>query len=228
MHSAEKIKHEIIRRINDRVWLPGELIPGELELAREFGCARTTVNRALQDVAGRGLINRRRKAGTRVALNPVRRATFEIPIVREEVEHNGASYRHHLMHRSREPAPAQYRREWSLGSRRKMLHLQAVHYADDRPWLFEDRWINVAEVPDILNVDFSTISANEWLVQNAPFVNGDLSISAAVAAPCEAQALALESASPLLLVERRTWSRRALITRVKLMYPPDYAMRSIL
>lgn len=228
MQSAEAIKREIIRRINDRVWQPGEVIPGELELAREFGCARTTVNRALQEIANRGLVNRRRKAGTRVALNPVRRATLEIPIVREEIERTGAAYRHKLLHCSREHPPAAKRREWAPGNRRKMLHLQALHLADDKPWVYEDRWINVAEVPAILDVDLKRISANEWLVQNAPFTRGDLAISATSAEPAEVQALGLPLQSALLRVDRQTWSDDALITSVALLYSPGYAMRSVL
>ena len=46
------------------------MIPGEEALAREFGCARATVNRALRDLAEAGVLERRRKAGTRVALQP--------------------------------------------------------------------------------------------------------------------------------------------------------------
>ena len=228
MQSAEAIKREIIRRINERVWQPGEMIPGELELAREFGCARTTVNRALQEVANRGLVNRRRKAGTRVALNPVRRATLEIPIVREEVERTGAVYRHQLLHSSREHPLTAKRREWTPGSRRKMLHVQAQHLANAKPWAYEDRWINVAEVPAILDVDLNGISANEWLVQNAPYMRGDIAISAATAEAAVAAALALPVQSALLRLDRQTWSGHSLITSVAMFYPPGYAMRSVL
>ena len=80
------IREELLRRIHDRIWKPGDLIPGEAELAEEFGCARTTVNRALRDLAETGLVTRRRKAGTRIAINPPHKATLTIPIVREEVE----------------------------------------------------------------------------------------------------------------------------------------------
>jgi GntR family transcriptional regulator, histidine utilization repressor len=48
-----------------------------------LGCARATVNRALRDLAEAGLLERRRKGGTRVPLTPVRKATFEIAIIRD-------------------------------------------------------------------------------------------------------------------------------------------------
>ena len=84
--SYRDISGEIVRRIAERVWEPGALIPGEQALSAEFGCSRATVNRALQDLARAGVLERRRKAGTRVSLNPVREARFVIPLVRQEIE----------------------------------------------------------------------------------------------------------------------------------------------
>ena len=66
--------------------MPGEFIPNEADLALELGCARTTVNRALRAVAETGLLDRRRKVGTKVTTNPVRKATISIPIIRQEIE----------------------------------------------------------------------------------------------------------------------------------------------
>ena len=68
--SFHAIKAEMARRIAERVWAPGALIPGEEVLAVEFSCARATVNRALQELARGGVLVRKRKAGTRVALHP--------------------------------------------------------------------------------------------------------------------------------------------------------------
>ncbi len=71
---------EVLRRIHCRDWEPGEQIPNEADLALEFGCARATVNRALRTLAESGVLDRKRKAGTRVALHPVGKATLNIPI----------------------------------------------------------------------------------------------------------------------------------------------------
>jgi GntR family histidine utilization transcriptional repressor len=89
MGGWEDIRAEVLRRIRVRDWPPGGLIPTEETLAQEFGCARATVNRALRELAGAGVLERRRKAGTRVALLPVRKATLEIPVIRQEIEARG-------------------------------------------------------------------------------------------------------------------------------------------
>ena len=77
--------------------MPGQLIPREVELAAQFGCARTTVNRALRDLAQTGVIDRKRKAGTRVAMQKARRVTAEIPVIRTQIESTGRQYRFDIL-----------------------------------------------------------------------------------------------------------------------------------
>jgi GntR family transcriptional regulator, arabinose operon transcriptional repressor len=60
--------YEIMRsRIEAGDYQPGDRIPSEALLIREFGVSRPTVARALQDLERRGLVRRRRGAGTYVA-----------------------------------------------------------------------------------------------------------------------------------------------------------------
>lgn len=89
---AHLIASEVRRRILDREWRQGDRIRDEADLAVEFGAARATVNKALQVLADEGLLDRRRRAGTRVAVDPVRKAILTIPIVREQIEGAGMAY----------------------------------------------------------------------------------------------------------------------------------------
>ncbi|MEN8741285.1 MAG: GntR family transcriptional regulator, partial [Phaeobacter gallaeciensis] len=91
--SFQDIRDEVLRRIQDRVWDQGALLPTEQELSEEFGCARATVNRALRELAERGIIDRKRKSGTRVAIAPVKQARLEITVTRQQVEDMNAVYR---------------------------------------------------------------------------------------------------------------------------------------
>ncbi len=74
----EALRETFAGRIRAREWPPGALIPPETQLAADYGVARATVNRALQSLAEDGLIERRKRAGTRVAELPARRARLEI------------------------------------------------------------------------------------------------------------------------------------------------------
>lgn len=102
---AQAIETEVRRRIVEREWRQGQRIPDEADLAVEFDAARSTVNKALQRLADEGLLDRRRRAGTKVAVDPVRKATFAISIVREQVEQAGMAYSHRVVAQRRTPVP---------------------------------------------------------------------------------------------------------------------------
>lgn len=224
--SWQAIQAELRRRIVERRWRPGELIPNEVELAEEFGCARATVSRALRELAAAGLIDRRRKAGTRVALTPVRKATLDIPITRLEVENRGGRYRHAVLLREKAIPPAPVAGKMGLAGAPRLLHLRTLHFSDDRPFLYEDRWVNPAAVPGIEHADLAAVSANEWLVQNAPFSHGDITFSAAAATRDEAEILGVETGAALFVVDRTTWNGEEAVTSVRLAYAPGFRIHT--
>ena len=84
--SYQDIKALALKRIRNKTWPPGSIMPGEVDLAEEFGCARATVNRAMRELADEGFIDRKRKAGTRIKSSPTRHAKFAIPLIRDEIE----------------------------------------------------------------------------------------------------------------------------------------------
>ncbi len=224
----QAVQAEVLRRLHTRQWRPGELIPNEAELAREFGCARATVNRALRALAEAGLLDRRRKAGTRVALHPVRKATLDISIVRIEVEGRGQSYDYRLLSRDELPAPEPLRVRLKLGDGAPLLHLRALHLADGNGHMVEDRWINAAAVPAIRDADLSRISANEWLVMHASFSEGDIGFSAASASADEARLLGCDAGAALFVIDRTTWNRDLAITSARLAFAPGYRMQTVI
>lgn len=223
---ALAIAAEVRRRIVERTWRPGERIPDEADLAAAFGAARSTVNKALQLVADEGLIDRRRRAGTIVTINPIGKATFAIPIVREEIERSGMAYGHRLVAQRRTPAPPALAARLDLAEAAPLIHLRMVHYGDARPVQLEDRWINPSAVPGVEAVDFRQTNANEWLVRNAPYSRADFAFSAANADAREARLLATEPGRALLVIERTTWNAAGAITTVRIACHPGHVMRA--
>lgn len=224
INSYQAVQAEIMKRIQSRQWVPGAQIPGETELAEEFGCARATMNRALRELAEAGILERKRRAGTRVALNPVHKAVLDIPVTRHEIESGGAAYGYTLIGRERKkPSPA-VRARLDLPADTDMLHVTGVHFADHRPFQFEDRWINIAAVPKIIEAPLDRISANEWLVREIPYSSGEIVFSAANATVREAEPLDATVGSALFVIERSTWLRDTPITFVRMCYPAGYRM----
>lgn len=68
---VEPLHHRIRRELEERIrggqWPVGSKVPTEAELERQYGVSRTTVQRALYDLATSGLVVRKRRHGTFVA-----------------------------------------------------------------------------------------------------------------------------------------------------------------
>jgi len=223
MKTAFRDVKEIIRgRIVSGDWGPGDLIPNEVDLAAEFQCARATVNRAVRELAEEGLVER--KAGTRVCKAPRRRAQFEIPVVRQEIEISGRMYRYALVRNQKSIAPEWLRARMGLESDGEVLHLTCVHYADNNPYQFEDRWINLAALPQADDADFSEIGPNEWLIAAVPFSDAEISFSATAADEDLASHLGCSLGDPLFLAERSTWWQGQSVTYVRLVFQRGHRM----
>jgi len=220
------VQAEALRRIRSREWPPGARIPDEQDLARELGCARATVNRALRDLAEAGLLERRRKAGTHVALTPVRKATFEIPIIRQDVESRGQSHGYRLLSRQTGLVPPDIRTALALPDGTALLRVTALHLADGAPFCFEDRWINPDAAPGIEGADLATTSANEWLVRHTAFSGGDIDFGATTADAGLDALFGCPEGAALFEMRRTTWAGAMPITAVRLVYAPGYRMRT--
>lgn len=224
----QSVQEEVLRRIHAREWKPGDLIPNEADLSREFGCARTTVNRALRALAESGLLERRRKAGTRVALQPVAKATLHIAALRNEVEERNQKYDYRLIERALAVPPPAISTCMKTPFTTELLHIHALHLADRQPYALENRWINVTAVPAALDEPFKDISSNEWLLENVPFTNGDISFFALSASDLVARHLACQTGDALLSFDRVTWDGANMITKVCITYRPDHHLRTSL
>ena len=224
LNSHRSIQSNLLKRIHSGEWPPGLLIPTEVMLAKEFGCARTTVNRALRQLAADGLVIRKRNSGTRVALTPVRKATLEIPIIRHDVEKRGSTYGHLILKSEQLPPPLWVQVRTNIGSDKVMLHLLTLHLSDSRPYMFEDRWVNLDEVPEIVSAPLNDVSPNEWLVRKVPYSRGKISFSARIANKETADILETEPGSAIFLVERSTWMNEAPITTLRMYYPESFKL----
>lgn len=224
MSSYRDVKAEILGRITAGTWGPGALLPGEVELAESFGVARATVNRAMRELSEEGLIDRRRKAGTRVRTSPLRAARFEIPLVRAEIEATGAAYRYALLERETRAAPDWLRARLGVLPGAKVLHLMCLHSGGGVAYQLEDRWINLVALPEAARADFSTTGPNEWLVAAVPYSEVEISFLATAADGAVASYLGMEEGEPVFTVERTTWWEGQAITHVRLSFSRGHRM----
>lgn len=218
------VRDQIHAKVLDGSYAPGEKLPRDEDLAQQLGCARSTVLRAMQDLSYSGIVERRRKGGTSVRTDRLTRATFDIPITRKEVEQKGGTYGYQLIERAIQAPPRSIAARMAAAPKQQMLRVQALHLADQRPFIYEDRWVCLDTVPEILEVDLERVNANEWLVQNKPYNECDLRFYAVNASEYDAKQLEILPGEALFVIERTTWIEKQPITCVKQITRPGYQM----
>jgi GntR family transcriptional regulator, histidine utilization repressor len=222
-----QIKTAIERRIQEDKWQADFQLPGEEELAVEFGSSRLTVRRALKELQNEGLLIRIQGRGTFVVGPRVPCAIFDLPDISEEIEYSGG------VHTSEVIALRAIDRNDSLAALLPMppgavlFHSRILHKEDGTPLQIEDRFVNSLEAPGYLEQDFSRISPHAYLLGETEVTAVENSIRAVRADAESLRFLEIASDQPCLLIDRRTWRDKVPVTRSRFLYPGDrYRLRS--
>lgn len=215
----QRIYADLERRILSGDLSPGDRIPFEHELTETYDCSRMTVSKAISELAGRGLVTRRRRAGTFVAQPKAHAAVLAIPDLQAEVEARGQAYGYALLDRAERSARDDDEAELAAGGR--LLDLTCLHSADGTPLALEHRLIALAAAPQAVEVDFQTLAPGSWLLTSEPWTEAENRISAIEADAMAARLLGLKPGAACLCVERRTWRDGQGVTRVWQTFPGD-------
>jgi GntR family histidine utilization transcriptional repressor len=214
-----RIRNEIESNILSGRWPPGHRVPSEHELTEAYACSRMTINKVLSALAAAGLVERRRRAGSFVSRPRVQSAVLQIPDLRAEIEARGAEYRYELLERQKRPAMPDDRNRLGVTRRVPVLALRCRHLTGGQPFALEDRLLNLKEVPDALNQDFSVVPPNTWLVGQVPWTEAEHRIMARSADEDIAAALDIDPGAACLVIERRTWWNGEPVTAVRIVHP---------
>lgn len=214
-----EIRRDLENRIMSGDWPPGHRVPSEAALCETYGCARMTVNKALSALAETGLIVRRRRSGSFVAVPVAQEPVLEISDIESEVRRLGQAYDFTLLGRELRPARAKDAARLGVARGDKVLAIIGLHRADGRPFVLEDRLISLDAVPDAAKMDFTTRPPSPWLVAQIPWSEAEHRIRAEAAGGPVAQHLAIAAREACLVVERITWQAGTPITQVRLTYP---------
>ncbi|EIE51469.1 GntR family transcriptional regulator [Salipiger aestuarii] len=200
----DQIREDLETRILSGDWPPGHRVPSELELAGVYGCSRMTVNKVMTQLAGAGLVLRRRRAGSVVLPQRSQNAVLEIHNVKDEVLAAGGWYSHDIL--SRDVA----------GGR---VSVACLHRKDDAPFCLEQRVIYLDAVPGAGDEPFIDEPPGAWLLAHVPWSEAENQITAEAASGDAAAHLGIAGGTPLLVMTRRTWKNGEPVTEARFAYP---------
>ncbi|MBO9446192.1 UTRA domain-containing protein [Ruegeria sp. R14_0] len=224
--SFQVVRDEVKRRIESRIWPQGSLLPTETQLAEEFNCARATVNRALRELAEQGFVERKRKSGTRVKKEPSKHAKLEFSLARQTVEKQNATYRYALVERNVVASPGWLASQIGVEPDIRVLHVICMHYANNRPFQLEERWINIEAVPEVEHADLSNHGPHEWLLNAAPFTEAEVAFCAISADGRLAEFMGTTAGTSMIQLERTTWKDGKPMTFARMTHHPGYCIRT--
>jgi GntR family histidine utilization transcriptional repressor len=221
-HLHQRIRDDIEGRIMSGEWPPGHRIPFEHELMAQYGCSRMTVNKVLSTLAANGLITRRRRTGSVVAVPSTERAVLEIQDFALEAARTGTIYRFEVQRRAIEPLDIAAAQRIGLPAGAEMLCINTLHLMDEVPGAYEQRLINLAAVPEARDERFEDdVPPGTWLLRRVPWTDAEHVIRAVNADTALAKRLQTEIGAACLMLERRTWQAGAFITEARITYPGD-------
>ncbi|MEN8820618.1 MAG: UTRA domain-containing protein [Abyssibacter sp.] len=216
-----EVKQALLNRLRAGEWPPGAIMPGEVQLAKEFACARVTVNRAIRELADEGIVRRRRRRGTEVLGDRGRQARLTLHQARQQVVGRGQVYAYRCLSQRRLVAGAGLAQRLEIPAGSALRALRCLHLADEQPFQLETRWICVKAVPEAAEQDFAAEPPGEWLMRLKPLSEAEHRIQAAAARPPEAARLQMATGAPLFVLQRRTWWRGDPVTWARLLHPGD-------
>ena len=220
------IRGVIMDRITHGIYPPGSLIPTEQEFAAEFGSARATVNRALTSLAERGVVERRRRVGTRVVLGLQPRASrTNLPVFRDLVEERGGRFSFSFLGRvDRTPPPEVQERLFQSVPSDLCEHCTLI-CSDDTVICAERRWTDISALPALTEDLMASTTANEWLACNAPISLSERLISARRAGEVEADCmLHCGTDTPVLVYDSTLWIGTQPVSRTVHSFAPGFQL----
>jgi GntR family transcriptional regulator len=198
-----QVKDSLIRRLIDGAWQPGQIIPSEMELAREIGVSQGTIRKALDAMTAENLLVRRQGRGTYVAEPAESRILFQFfRIVSDSGEASFPDSR--VLRWSREKANATERESLALQKGAEVWRLARIRDLGGVPAIAETISLSTArftgfEALRSIPNNIYRLYSEKWGVTIA---RAREKLKAAAASKADAGALGCAEGTPLLRIVR--------------------------
>lgn len=183
---------------------PGQALPSDRELAREFGVSYVTARQAVSRLAADGLVSREVGRGTFIASQRVEKDMTGLTSFTEDMRRRGFSVRAVVLECNVQKASQEVADSLHILTGSPVTYIRRLRLADEIPMALEAVWLSAVRFPGLVEMDFSTQSLYETLERRygirLSVARGVLGAAAPTAE--EAQLLQIARTTPILFARR--------------------------
>lgn len=198
-----QIKTFMIKHIEDNSLKDGELVPPEEELCAYLNVSRPTVRQAFLELVHEGYLNRIKSKGTFVT-RPKIAGDFiqKIQTYNQEIQYYGLKPKTKLLSISEIDVFAEVMEKLKLTEKDKVICLERLRYADDKPIVYVKTFIPVKLCKGLIDEDLEQNSLYDTLKTkyNIEIAHINRQIHATVADPYLSDLLGIMENAPLLYI----------------------------
>ncbi|MEJ7743729.1 MAG: GntR family transcriptional regulator [Nocardioidaceae bacterium] len=204
-----QIRSHLLDHVESGNLRPGDQLPTETELMTQFVVSRTTVRRALHDLAVAQVIVRSPGRGSFVAQQRIEQDLRRLTGFVEDMQAVGLKATAIVVTNERLRAVRDVARQLQIRIGETVVHIERVRLANLQPVSFDDSYFSIELGQRIAEEDleakpFYSIIENDYAI---PVGEADLVLEATEPGERIARHLDMEANAPIMRIERTTFSR---------------------
>jgi GntR family transcriptional regulator len=198
-----QVRERLMRRLVEGAWLPGMLLPSEMELARQLNVSQGTVRKALDSMTADNLLLRRQGRGTYVAEPEESRIMFQF--FRLSPDEGSPSFPDSQVLSTGTASPTKTEKEaLGLGDADEVIRIERIRSLSGQPILIETITLPSNRFPDfdhltIIPNNVYRLYSERWGITIG---SAEERLKAIAASARDAAKLGCENGEPLLLISR--------------------------
>ncbi len=205
----QQIKGLILGSLQTGEWKPGEMIPSENELAVRYKVSQGTVRKAIDELASENLLVRRQGKGTFVATHHEDRVHFRfLRLMPDEGEPHYPKSQ--ILDCKRLRAPAEIAKLLDLKTGDAVIEIERILFFSEQAIVLEEIWLPGATFKGLTAETLKSWRGPMYALFETEFathmVRAEEKIRAVAATRESAAALGIAEGSPLLSVERVSYT----------------------
>lgn len=191
-------------------WGVGEMIPPESDLTEKYHVSRIVIRQVLNRLVNEGLIYRQQGRGSFIAKVSLEQGLTRIISFTEDMLRRGLIPGTKVVFASLIPAPEDVANKLNIPTGEEMVRLERLRLASEEPMSIEESYLIHRFCPGLLEGDYSRISLRQRLEQEFGIhISRALQTIRSVAATTDqARLLSIQPRSPLLFIERISFSQQ--------------------